>query len=515
MGIQEFDFQVDPKRPITNEIASAAVDFDIFQGFLDQIPNPDEVLNLECGGDITVYDSIGRDPRISSNLGTRARAVVGREWNIVPYSQETIDITIAEYVKNVLLDFPFDRTRRSFHRGGNLKGFAVGEIMWDYSEGDTFIAAMHYRHQRRFLFNNDRHLLLKTLTNPMGDDVTIRAGIELKKFQVITYGDEVTTPWGCGLGRELYWHWWFKKNDVKSWLQSGDKFAAPTAVGEYEPGATEVDQNKLLAAAQAIHSRSAIVHPKGMTLKLLEALRSGNLNTYKELADFLNEEITICILGQTATTTGTPGKLGNEKEQGEVFRAIIKADADAECEAYNARHGGMIRWLVDYQFPGHGHYPKMWIDCEEEEDKKTLAERDEKLALSMQYGGRYRLAKNYYVRTHGMQEDDIEEIPATPPQGSGGKQGVIAFSDSANPFPDQTAIDTLCSLVTPEMMQSQMSPLLQPVIKGLQESSNPDEAMQALIAAFPKMDSTALDKLLGNLMFIAEAVGRISAGTEE
>jgi len=444
MGVTEFDFTVDPKKPITNEIASAATDFDMFQGFLDQIPNPDEVLNLECGGDITVYDAIGRNPRISSALGTRARAVVGKEWRIIPYSQETFDIKVAEYVNKVLLGFPFDRPRRSFHRGGNLKGFAVGEIMWDYSEGDTFINAIHYRHQKRFDFNTDRQLLLKTITNPLGENVTIRDGLELKKFQVLTFGDEVTTPWGCGLGRELYWHWWFQKNNVRSWLQGGDKFAAPTAVGEYEPGATQVDQDKLLAAAQAIHSRSAIIHPKGMTLRLLEALRSGNISTYKELADFLNEEITICILGQTATTVGTPGKLGNEKEQGEVFAAIVKADADSECEAYNARNGGMIRWLVDYQFPGLNRYPQIWIDCEEEEDKKTLAERDEKLAIAMEKGGKYRLAKSYFVRTHGMQEDDIEEIPAAPPtpgqapsrRETDKEKGTISFAEAEVAAPD-------------------------------------------------------------------------------
>lgn len=514
MGVTEFDFQPDPKKPTTHEIATAATDYDMFQGFLDHIPNPDEVLRLECGGDITVYDNIGRDPRISSNLGTRARAVVGKEWDIVPYSQETIDIQIQEYVRNVYLDFPFDRSRRSMLRGGTLKGFAVGEVMWDYSEGDTFITNIFYRHQRRFTFNQQRHLLLKTIANPLGENVTIRDGLPLKKFQVITFGDEVETPWGIGLGRELYWPWWFKKNDIKDWLLSGNKFAAPTVVGEYDKDSTnEIDQNKLLAAAQAVHSRSSIIYPKGMILRLMESVRNGSINTYRELVDFLNEEITICILGQTATTTGTPGKLGNEKEQGKVFEAIIKADADSECEAYNARDGGMIRWLVDYQFPGHGRYPKIWVDCEEEEDKKTLAERDQALADAMQKGGKYRLTKAYFIRTQGLQKDDIEEMEPTIPLVSKGRE--ISFADPATSgtegaFPDQAALDAALAAITPAEMQGRMEPVVKPVLAGFQQSGNVDEAMERLIEAYPLMDTTQLEELLARMIFVAECWGRLN-----
>lgn len=427
MGVTEFDFTVDPKKPITNEIASAATDYDVFQGFLEQIPNPDEVLRLECGGDITVYDAIGRDPRISANLGIRARAVVAREWGMTPFSQETVDIKAAEYTQKVFLGFAFDLARRSILRGGSLKGFAVSEVMWDYSEGDTFILDMRYRHQRRFDFNRDRHLLLKTLANPLGENVTVREGLPLKKFQHVMFGDEVETPWGIGLGRELYWPWWFKKNDIKSWLMHGDKFAGPTVVGEYEPGAPEVDQNKLLAAAQAVHSRSAIIHPKGMLLRLMEAARNGSAGTYRELVEFLNDEITICILGQTATTQGTPGKLGNDTAQENVRLDLVKADADSLCEAFNARDTGVIRWLVDYQFPGLGRYPQMWIDCEEEEDKKTLAERDDKLTSAMDKSG-LRLKSSYYIRVHGIQEDEIEEKPASV-EATAGKPAAVEFAE--------------------------------------------------------------------------------------
>ena len=499
------------QKPELNEIAIAG-DLDMFQGFLNVVSNPDKVLSLECGGDISVYDDIGRDIRISSNLGTRARAVVGKEWSMVPYSQEAIDINIAEYVHKVFLDFPFDRARRSMLRGGTLKGFSVSEIMWDYSEGDTFIADMKYRHQRRFHFDKDGHLFLKTMEHPMGMDVTIRDGLPLRKFQSVPFGDEVETPYGNGLGRELYWPWWFKKNGIRLWLLFCDKFAGPTVEGEYESGASPDDQQKLLSAAQAVHSNSAIIHPKGMSLKLIEAARSGSITTYRELTEFMNEEMTIGILGQTATTTGTPGKLGNEQAQENVKNDIVKADADALCEHFNARDSGVIRWLVDYQFPGQGRYPKIWIDCEEGEDKKTLAERDDKLSSAMGLSG-IRLTKSYYVRTHGLQEDDVEDTPPLPgtPK-SKVPAGDVSFAEGTEAFPDQVVVDALLGLVTPEAMQKQMGPILAPIIASLQKSSNAEAAMESIAAAYPDMDTAALEKMLTNLIFISEIMGRLDAG---
>src|SRR6185369_9384860 len=134
--------------------------------------------------------------------------------------------------------------------------------------------------------------------------------------------------------------------------------------------------------------------------------------------------------------------------------------------------------------------------------------------------------KSHYVKTYGFDEADFdlkEEKTGTGNEDKGTRKTAAEFAAHLAPrtshldpaFPDQQLIDTLCSLVTPEMMQQQMSPVLQPVIKGLQESGNPDEAMAALMTAFPDMDTANMDKLLGNLMFIAEAIGRVSAGDEE
>lgn len=493
---------VEKQQPNRDEIASAASDYDIFQGFLTLIDNPDKVLSLECGGDIRVYDDIGRDSRISSNLGTRARAVVGKEWQVVPFSQEAIDIKVSEYVQKVFLGFPFDRARRSILRGGTLKGFSASEVMWDYSEGDTFIKDLRYRHQRRFRFGVDNHLYLLTRETPMGVDVTMRDGLPLRKFQVVTFGDEVETPYGVGLGRELYWPWWFKKNGIKFWLMFCDKFAGPTVAGEYPGGTPQDKQQELLSAARAVHSNSAIVYPQGMNLRLIEAARSGSITTYRELVEFLNDEITICILGQTATTTGTPGKLGNEQAQENVKEDIVKADSDSLCEALNAEEG-VVRWLVDYQFPGHGRYPQLWGRTEEGDDQKTLAEKDAALSSAMEKSG-LRLTKSYYVRTHNLDEADVEEKPAaTPPSGDAPEVVSFAEGDAA---PERDAIDELVDDALSDW-EPLMKPVIDPIRQAVEEAEDFEELKNKLLSAFDEMDVTEVHKALTLAGFKARALG--------
>ena len=395
------------KKPVLDEIATAQKDYDLFSGWATGLTNPDKVLQLECGGDITKYDEMGRDPRIASVLRTRSLAVVGKEWDILPASDDARDIKIAEFVKQVFLSFPFDMSRRAILRGGVLKGYAVSEIMWEVSEGNVWIKSMLPRAQRRFRFDLDSNLRLLTRADMIeGENLTASYP---HKFQTFVFGDEPETPYGVGLGRELYWPWWFKKHGIKFWLMFAEKFGSPTTVGKYPSGTTSDKQTELLDAAEAVQNESAVIIPEGMSLELLEAARAGTINTYETLCDFMNTEIAIAVLGQSATTEGTAGKLGNEQAQENVRLDLVKADADALSEAINFQ---TIRWVVDYNFPGVKRYPTMWSRCEEEEDLKALAERDEILHRIVP------IPKRYFYETYGIPEpqkgDDVTGGPAQP-----------------------------------------------------------------------------------------------------
>jgi len=500
----------DRQKPITDEIASAASDFDIFQGFLTHLANPDKVLALECGGDITVYDDMSRDDRIGPSLRTRALAVIGREWEITPYSDKAEDMRRAEYVKQVFLGFPFDLARRALLRGGTLKGFALSEVMWDYSEGDVFIRDMRHRTQRRFRFDLENNILLITRDNPMGENVSTRDGLPLRKFQHVTFGDEVETPYGVGLGRELYWPWWFKKNGIKFWLMFCDKFAGPTVTGEYPSGSKKEQQDALLAAAQAVHSNSAVIYPQGMNLKLLEAARSGSITTYKELVEYMDGAMTVVILGQTATTEGTPGALGNQDAQADVRGDLVKADADALCEALNSENG-VVRWLVDYQFPGTKNYPQMWIKTEDEEDELVVAERDEKRSNAVAASGA-RLTPVYFKRRYGLEDDEIEIVGTGTEDRGTGKNNTLQF---AEPGDDPTATVSALSERLGSASGPETGAWIDALRKRIDAAEDIKELPEILLAAYPDMSVEALAGIIGEETMRAVMAGRIDVESGE
>ena len=101
------------EKPILDEIAGVVKD--IYTGYIGKVLlNPDKVLSSESKGKgIEIYEDLLRDPEIRQAMETRRLAVVGREWEVVPASEEPQDIEIADFVKESLLNCNFDSGRKA------------------------------------------------------------------------------------------------------------------------------------------------------------------------------------------------------------------------------------------------------------------------------------------------------------------------------------------------------------------------------------------------------------------
>lgn len=390
------------KKPNMDEIAT--VEKDITQYFLGKVLiNPDKVLSSEAKGEgLQLYRDLERDARVYSDFLKRRLAVTGKEWDVEPASDDAADVEIADFVKKNFEGIGFDRACGELLKG-ILLGFKPLEIMWDYSEGDIWIKEFKGRNPKRFTFDKQNRLRLLTWANMIeGEELPDR------KFQILQYDLEDDNPFGIGLGQKLYWPVWFKKNGVKFWAVFAEKFGMPTAVGKYPSGTIKEKQDELLNALKAIQSDIAIKIPDTMAVEFLEATRTGSIATYKEFCDFWNQEITLAILGQEASTVGTPGKLGEETTREQVRQDIIKADADLLCEYLNQQS---VRWVVDYNFPGVTEYPKLWKRTEPEQDLKPLAERDRIIVREIGLP----TAKKYFYDSYGIPEPQPDEEVVVPP----------------------------------------------------------------------------------------------------
>jgi phage gp29-like protein len=492
--------RVPTPKAITDEIATAAKDIDIFAGWLNRLENPDPVLRTEASGKgLKLYDEVERDAHAGSVLQDRTLALVGKEWEIVPGTSArtagrpastTREERIADFVAEVLQDCNFDQARGELLKA-ILYGFYAAEIMWRLDKGAVRIDRILGKHPRRFSFTVDRELRLLTPQNLMeGEHVPDR------KFIIFTYG-ESDNPYGKGLGQKIWWPVWFKKNGIKFWMVFLEKYGMPTALGKYPPGTDKEQQDKLLDAIDAIQNETGIKVPNDMGIELLEASRRSTA-TYEELCDYMDRQISKAVIGQTASTEGTPGKLGAEKERAEVRQDIIEADADLLDSCLNQ---GLIKWIVDYNFPAVTDYPRIKTHAEPKPDLAGRSEIDERLSSKIGLP----MPRRYFYETYNVPEpEEGEEIVEAPARG-----GMFAETKSARYTPEQEKVEGLVGAGVDRARA--MSGLQEPIRNLIRDAKNLEEIRDGLYALYPDTDSKAMQELIAQSLFAAELYGRATA----
>jgi phage gp29-like protein len=503
------------KKPEIQQIATAQNDITL--NYIGKVLlNPDSVLSSQGGGSgIKIYEDMIFEARVASEFQKRRLAVIGKEWDIIPASDAPEDQKIADFVKDVFKNFSHDRGRQSL-LSGIITGFKPGEIMWEYSEGDIWVKEIKGVSPRRFAFDLDGKLRLLTYQNMI-------EGIELpeRKFMVFTNPSDNGSPYGDGLGRALYWPIWFKKNGVKFWAVFLDKFGQPTPWGKYPPGTTEADQTKLLDSLKAMQTDQAIITPDNMAVELLEAARASSVDSYDKWEKFWNDAITFILLGQSATTEGTPGKLGSEEARSDVRDDIIKADADLLCECEN---NTLIKWLVDYNFMNYSrnslsfakHYPKIWIKTDPPEDLEKLS-RVHQIILPWLNDVPRGFIHDIYSIPIAEGGEEVLEIkdsvsvsdsvgkPFPPPLKLRGGGGALGFSESADA--SQEKID---SIVERTLKEGGIEELRSSLEKIIDEAASLEDLRAQILERFKDVDIEKMKEILSRAILIADLTGRIS-----
>ncbi len=355
---------------LQREIATTADGIDITRGYSGPLLTPlDTVLRARGGNDLLIYQQVLSDTEVKGTLGQRQLAVTRCEWQVEPGGDKRVDRQAADYLREQLHRIGWDNvTTKMLY--GVAYGYAVAEIVYRRDGARVGLEAIKVRDRRRFRYGKDGGLRMLTLHN-----MTHGVPCERPYFWDFCAGaDHDDEPYGLGLAHWLYWPVLFKRNGIKFWLIFLEKFGMPTAVGKYGPDADGGERSKLLAACRAVQTDSGVILPEGMAIELLQTQRSGTAD-YKTLHDTMNETIQKVVLGQTASTQGTAGRLGSDQLQADVRSDIVKADADLVCESFNM---GPARWLTEWNFPGAA-IPRVYRVTEQPEDLTARATRDKTL----------------------------------------------------------------------------------------------------------------------------------------
>ncbi len=502
----------DVKKPpvVTDEIATIEKDIDIFAGWLKRLENPDPVLRTEAGGKgLKLYDEVARDAHASSVLQQRALAVVGKDWQITPAksarktgrpaatSQEQM---VADYVSEVLENCNFDQGRQEILKA-LLYGFYVLEAMWKEKDNNLAIKKLIGKHPRRFVFTPQREIRLLTPQNMIDGEA-----VPDRKFVVFTYGDS-DNPYGRGLGQILWWAVWFKKNGVKFWLVFLEKFGLPTVVGKYPAGTGNEQKQALRDALDAIQTETGLTFPDSMDVSFLEASRAGTV-THAQLCDYMDRQISKAVLGQTLTTEiKGEGSYAASQTHNDVRQELIEADADLLDSCLNE---SLIRWIVDYNFPGVTDYPKILTLAAAKPDLKQQSEIDKTLVVDIGLP----VGTAYFYETYGIPAPEEGEALVKPTKSVIPAQadplGPKGIQDNGKQFaeaPPQDAADNIANRLGTDTMLAGDA-LIAPIKRLLEKCQSLEEFRDGIIDLYGEMAPADLGAIIARAMMLAEMSGR-------
>ncbi len=448
------------------------------------------------GKGLKIYDELERDCHAYAVLQKRKYAIVAGEWQVDAASEAPLDVKAADLVRAQLEALPFDRICVGL-LDAVLKGYAVGEVIWEVRNGEIAVKEIKDRDQTRFVFDTQGNARLLTADSMMeGEELPER------KFIVHRFGGKAGHPYGLGLGTRLFWPVFFKRQGITFWLTFADKFGSPTAVGKYPPGSERDEQRKLLGALSALAHDTGVIIPEDMQINFLEAQRAGSVNTHESLARYMDEQISEAVLGETLTTNiGTSGSYAASNTHNEVREELRDADADMLSDTLN---NTLLTWITDLNLPG-ATPPRLWRSYEEPEDLDKKSTRDKNIR---DMG--FLPTQKYIDETYGIGWEPVRsKDPATPEQDPP-PPAAAAFADPI----ETDAMDQLTDEID-DAAAPAMDVLIGEIRAIVEQADSLDEVAERLIQLYPDLDAQPLSRAMAAALSLAELQGRSEIANPE
>lgn len=478
-----------------------------------------------------------RDLHYAAELGKRKLAVSRLPISVESASDDPRDVELAEAVREL--------TNRVGMRGlfkdlldALGKGFACCEIVW--RRGARWVPERYeWRDPRFFQWDlvSRRELRLR-------DEADLLDGLPLPPYKFITHVHRGKSgiPVRGGIARLAAWAFMCKGYTVKDWLAFAEVFGMPLRLGRYGASAREDEIAILKTAVANLGTDAAAVFPESMQVELVEAgNKSGSADFFERLANYLDAQVSKGILGQTASSAGTPGKLGNEELQAEVRDDIRDDDAEALEETLNR---DLIRPYIDLNWGPQERYPELQLRAAEAEDVAALVSAVEKL---VPLG--FRVEQSVIRDKLGLPDPDPQAKPedlfsaASPPPAvereaaqplsqepaaaarPEGEAQQLKGSTAEQPDDDEQAAANAAEPARFTEEQQSLEDLADRALAGVDLSANEarileavqgagswEEAIEALLALWPEMDMTTLQEMMERVVVAAELFGRMEDG---
>ncbi|MEZ5336849.1 MAG: DUF935 family protein [bacterium] len=354
------------RRSGAGRIAGIASDLhEPLAGWLGIRPNRDPLLAAKQPGAAYNWpwglfeEALDKDPHLSSLVLQRRAAVLGWRRRIVPADDSPLALQAAALCGELLREGGCladaggpDRMLSELLEAVPY-GISITELLWEERELARGAARGRWllpvsarsRHPRRFVFDNEGRLRLLTREEPVRG-----TSLPERRFIVFAPYGRHEDPYGLPALRCVWWLAWFKRQVLRFWVMYCERFGSPTAVLHHPPTTGLEERGQLRRIVASLQQETGIVLPEGVELSLLEGARSGSVETYLELLEFCNREMSKALLGQTLTTQtdGGRGSYALGQVHAGVRADIIRGDAQALAATLST---GLLRWIVELNLP--------------------------------------------------------------------------------------------------------------------------------------------------------------------
>lgn len=490
-------------RPEMREIAVATVR-DKFTSYPSSGLTPERlacILREADQGDIYRQSELfeemeEKDPHLFSIMQTRKNTVMGLDWEILPYSDETRDRKIAEFIGDILNNHQDFEDAMLDLLDAIGKGMSTVEIMWAIENSKAVPMQLKWRHQKKFFYDDYDNLRVLVEEN-------LSTGIEIppNKFIVNTYKARSGSPSRAGVYRVCAWMYLFKNYTIKDWIAFAEVYGMPIRLGKYEPGSTKEEREILLQAVLQIGSDAAGIISKNTEIQFIEAIKADG-DVFKNLAQFCNTEMSKAVLGQTMTSDiGNSGSYAASKTHADVRQDILEGDCKSLAKTIKR---DLIRPLVLFNFGDVSRLPYLKFHYEKPEDQEKEANKYKTLS---EMG--LPIATEHIYEKFGVPKPNAkQELLQTKTNNL-----IASKAGQLKPHNEQNSQQTIDDLADKMLKKGSpiISKILQPYLEAIENADSPEALKETLLSIYGNMDNRELQELVAQGCYTAELFGRWSA----
>ena len=244
-------------------------------------------------------------------------------------------------------------------------GYAVIRLVWQ-AEEQWLPVSVHRIDPRRVGFDPNTE---SYFWRDFDDHDNRKNLIDGSGLEYIVYTpDEILMPNRGGLARLAAYAFMAKRFGLNDWVKYLSGAGMPMRVGRYEKGA-EIDERRILKQAlQNLSSDKAAAIPKSTEIEFLEAKSSTGWG-FKALAEYLDKQLAVAVLGQTLTS-GAEG--GGSYALGQVHENVRLDILRSDCVSISTELQELVERICLVNF-GAGTAPHVSIKPKLKKDLQKLA----------------------------------------------------------------------------------------------------------------------------------------------